>query len=147
MIVGLTSTRTRMEQTYRRVNANVGSPTNRLNIHLGGYNRWRGHRSYKGWSTDGIKRYNALFKKVARDRQKYPDFATTYLAEKIEENAKTTSDNKDVATKATNDPPTLAKHELWNTIADSDNNEHDDATSTESAEDDDDDINNNQKQG
>ena len=109
---------------------------------FGGLQSVDGSRRYKGWTDEGINRYNELFQKVARDRRKRPSFATQYLAQKMAENTKARSKQAedDEDEKAT---PTRAKHELWDTITGSDNEDKNDdnSQSTETGDDDDDENN------
>ena len=51
------------------------------------YDKTEKSRKTKGWSDEGIERFNVLFEKVKQDRKKHPDFIVDWLnlkqAEKI----------------------------------------------------------------
>lgn len=105
--------------------------TNRQNTNnwLGKHKRWEsevkprytngglifteGKRKYKGWSEEGIDRYNALVKLVKRDRAKHPYFADKFLEEEKASYEQMSGKKAAESTKSTKRPPTRAQHELW----------------------------------
>ena len=67
----------------------------------------------KGWSREGIQRYNELFALVDADRKEHPDFLWLFLNDVRQENKKAT-DRRSGALKP---PPVIAHHNLFKTIS------------------------------
>ena len=62
-------------------------------------------KNKKGWSNDGIQRYNELFRFVQDDRAKYPTFLAKYKSKHC------VAKEKPVSVRRA--PPTKAIHALW----------------------------------
>ena len=73
-------------------------------------------RRYRGWSAQGIARYNQLFNeiKVERTKQSFLEFEE-YLIEEFQEEAERDGQQGNKRQKVDNEKPLpVAQHELWN---------------------------------
>ena len=69
----------------------------------------------KGWSTEGIQRYNELYDQVEADRQAYPEFLKALLTEIRNDNQAMTARRTTPPNKA---PTVTARHNLFRTYTD-----------------------------
>ena len=71
-------------------------------------------RKYKGWSDEGIERYNELFDRVKKDRENNTFFDRYYMEKRYEEWEEAGGNKRKRKREIENSPiPSKARHELW----------------------------------
>jgi len=73
----------------------------------------------KGWSAEGIQRYNELFDQIEADRQAHPEFLNTLLVEVRNQNLTTSYKSQNQPNKR---PPITARHHLFESSPTHENN-------------------------